>query len=175
MGAQLGGEEVVIYQGKQLVLVAEDRQGCLMSIAAPSPSGFPKHLFINAQARFSAAEDQIGSLLNQVDGFDAYLDILQKNGFNNFSADTELELGEIETGFEIIANGVTVAAMHNQSDQFMRLHIQPEAGKLHSKCATMTAYDEANKAELQSIFVNAVRIDDLQDAILQRSYFLSKI
>lgn len=156
---------VAIYQNGQLVLLAEDMPGTLISTAGPNPNGPAKHDFINAQAIWAPAENQLGALLGQSKDFTSYLKLLISNQFDVFSIDSNAAAQKLPISYRIFFEGKLVAACYPSAGQFMSLEIQPEIGQMTSSFATMTIYDKDKSTSIYQAFSQTDNFEEMLEKL----------
>ncbi len=166
---------VAIYQGTQLVLLAEDKPGHLISTAAPNPNGLVKHPFINAKATWAPAEHQIGGILNQCNSFDNFLETLIENDFNVFSTEQGTAPDEIEGGFRIHEGEALIGAVNSHPGQFMTLKAQAIEGQNQSEVATMTVYEAEKALQLFSALEGAGSLEELVSRVENLSFEIGEL
>lgn len=146
---------VAVYQNHQLVLMAEDKPGVILSTAFPSPDGPPKHAFMTAQATWAEAEDELGPLIHSTSDFDAFLAALLDHRCDIRSIDAGTVPERLEQGWHICLDDSYIGAVWNVPGQWMTLKQQPIEGQLQSKFASMTVYDETQSTPLLAAFTKA--------------------
>jgi hypothetical protein len=146
---------VAVYQNHQLVLMAEDKPGVILSTAFPSPDGPPKHAFMTAQATWAEAEDELGSLIHSTADFDGFLAALLDHRCDIRSIDAGTVPQRLEQGWHICLGDSLIGVVWNAPGQFMTLSQQPMEGHLQSKWASMTVYDEAYQPSLLAAFTKS--------------------
>jgi hypothetical protein len=167
--------QVAVYKGLQLVLLAENKPGYLISTAMPAPNtGAPQHPFIHGEATWAPAEDELGSLLHASESFDAFLAALVAHGYDLLSVEDKVVAQQLDSGYRIYHGDRHVATAWPMAGQWMTLQQQPALGELRSAFATVTAYDPADAEAILQAFQHTINFVQFSKSLNAKGFWMEE-